>query len=136
MIKIFKTFSILISCCLISCSKEIFKNNNEIVFYSSCYLHGLPETKITILKDSSFFYQKSPHYNDQIKGFWRKNKDTLFFFSDRFNETIKDDSLGFGSFKIHNQATDTEKNYDVFLMKSNKLFPMNDDRKIDCFYKR
>lgn len=127
---------IFLFCSLLSCNNELFKNNNQAVFYSSCYLNGFPETKITILKDSTFFYQKSPFYEAKINGLWKSSRDTLYFYSDKFNEIIEDDGLGSGAFKKNNQATNTEKNHDVFLIKLNKLIPINDDGKIDCIYKK
>lgn len=107
-----------------------------MVFYSSCYLHGFPETKITLLKDSTFFYQKSPFYEAKINGLWKNRRDTLYFYSEKFNEIIEDDGLGGGPFKIIYQATNTEKDYDRFLIRPNKLIPINDDDKINCIYKK
>lgn len=134
--KMLKISLILIISSLISCNKELLKNNTQVIFYSTCYLNGFPETKITILKDSTFFYQKSPFYEAKINGLWKNRRDTLYFYSDKFNEIIEDDGLGSGAFKINNQATNTEKNHDIFLIKSNKLIPINDDGKIDCIYKK
>lgn len=104
----------------------------EGTYKSSCVLYGSPDLIVNFKQGGNFVY-KMP-YVEEIIGTWVVRRDTLILYSDEFSNQLPSESTPANKY---NKYTDLEGKKDAYLVKGEKLYPINKaGHTKSCYLKR